>query len=90
MRVQECNESLQGNKNLFDYTHRGKYVYVHLEIIASLGDQLEMRSINYLMSDNSTYFFRYSYIANVGATWRRLLSCPGCHNGMRNKRYCLI
>ena len=31
-------------------------MYVHFEIIASLGNQPERRSMNYLMLGNSTFF----------------------------------
>ena len=49
MFVQECNELAQGKNNILCYTRQRDYVYDHFEIIASLGDQPERRSINFLM-----------------------------------------
>ena len=44
--IQECDEFAHGKNNIFYYMRQINYVYVHFKIIASLGDQPEMRSIN--------------------------------------------
>ena len=56
MFVQECSELSQGKNNVFYSMQENKNAHVHFEIIASLGDQPERRSINYLMLGNSTFF----------------------------------
>ena len=82
MFVQECSDLSQGKNNMFYSMQEKKNVHVHFEIIASLGDQPERRSINYLMLGNSTFFSRYRYAANVGSIWNHLPSCGYCHSKM--------
>jgi hypothetical protein len=84
MFVDECNELSNGTNNIFYYMKEQRNVVVHFELIASLGDQPERRSMNYLMLGNSTFSSRYGYAANVGAIWQYLPSCSTCHTNMRN------
>ena len=81
--INDCADLRNGKNNIFYYMREKRNIYVHFELIASLGDQPERRSMNYLMLGNSTYLSRYRYIANVGAIWRNLPCCVDCYNGMR-------
>ena len=83
--IKDCTDLRYGKDNIFYYMREKRNIHVHYELIASLGDQPERRSMNYLMLGNSTYLSRYRYIANVGAIWRNLPCCVDCYNGM--KRY---
>ena len=40
---------------------------VHFELLASLGDQPERRSMNFLMGGNSKVSARFGFIGNLGA-----------------------
>ena len=53
--LNECKDLATGVGNQFYSTHKKRNVYVHFEIIASLGDQPERRSMNYMMLGNSIY-----------------------------------
>ena len=82
--VQECIELSNGINNVFYYMQERRNVVVHFDIVTSLGDQPERRSMNYLMLGNSTFSLRYGYASNVGAIWQYLLLCSICHNAMEN------
>ena len=57
--LKELKDLCNGINNVFFSKNASKEVKVHLEIIASLGDQPERRNINYLMNGNSTFGKRY-------------------------------
>ena len=82
--IKECSELCSGKNNIVYCSRKNKNLHVHFEILASLGDQPERRSMNYLMLGNSTYSSRYGYAANVGAISRFLPPCDNCFTGMKN------
>ena len=53
-----------------------------MEIIYSLGDQPEHRSINYIITGNSLYCPRYGYACNYTEIIDIIPSCEECFNGM--------
>ena len=57
-------------------------VMVHFEIICSLRDQPERRSINYIMNGNSLYCPRYGYAYSYSEIIDSIPSCEECFNGM--------
>ena len=70
--IKDCTGLRNGKDNIFYYMRESRNIHVHYELIASLGDQPERRSMNYFMLGNSTYLSRYRYIAIVVAIWRNL------------------
>ena len=67
--VEECIKLSNGTNNNVYYMQEQRNMVVYFELIASLGDQPESRSMNYLMLENSAFSSRYGYAANVGAIW---------------------
>ena len=57
---------------------------VNFELIASLGDQPERRSMNYLVLGNSPFSSQYGYVANVGTIWQYLPSYYTHHKDIKN------
>ena len=53
-------------------------VQVHLEIIASLGDQPEKRSINKTILGNTSFISRFCYSENVKRIAQYLHPCVEC------------
>jgi len=84
--IMECKELASGRNNIIYCARRRRNVFVHFEVIASLGDQPERRSMNYMMLGNSTHSSRYGYAANIGAIAMYLPPCEKCFTGMKEKR----
>ena len=87
--IKECNDLCSGKNNIFYCSRRSKNLRVYFKIIASLGDQPERRSMNYIMLGNSTHSSRYGYTANVGVISRYLPPCDNCFAGMKKDMYYL-
>ncbi len=54
-------------KNYFYYAKTKSNIPVYLELFASLQDQPERRSCNYIMLENSTYSARWGYAIDLAA-----------------------
>ena len=72
-----------GKNNRFYSYKLQKFVNVHFEIMASLADQLERRSMNYMMLGNSTYSARFRYSCDIVSIINVLPSCDACLNNTR-------
>ena len=58
-------------------------VKVHFEIIASLADQPERRSMNKIMLGNSLFLSRFRYLGNLKKIGKYLPPCVDCLKSMR-------
>ena len=78
-RLREDIQKLSGVEPLKFYHHSVKQnVYVHLEILASLEDQLERRSLNYIALGNSMYTARWGYVLNASKAYNTIRACDSC------------
>ena len=82
----ECKELASGRNNIIYCARRRRNMFIRFEVITSLGDQPERRSMNYMMLGNSTHSSRYGYAANIGAIAMYLPPCEKCFTGMKEKR----
>ena len=82
--VNELIELGNGINNLFYCARRKKYVTVHFEIIASLGDQPERREMNYLIGGNGKFGARYLFSACIESMVDVLPPCKNCYEKLRN------
>ena len=76
--AKELEDLSNGRDNNFFCMRTKKWIKVHFEVIAFLGDQPERRSINKIMLGNSTFGARYLYTANITALARNLPMCSNC------------
>ena len=76
-----------GKIMFFIVLEKRRNLHVHFEIIASLGDQPERRSMNYMLLGNSTHFSRYQYSANVGAVSLYLPPCENYVAGIKEDKH---
>ena len=63
--IKECNDLSNGVDNIFYSMRKNTNICVQFEIISSLGDQPERRSMNYLMLVNSKHSFRFRFTVNM-------------------------
>ena len=82
--VEELLELGSGINNTFYSSIRKRYVTVHFELVASLGDQPERREINYLIGGNSKFGSHYLYSANIEALVNVLPPCSSCTEQLQN------
>ena len=76
--LNECKDLAGGKGNQFYSTHKKRNINVHFEIIASLGDQPERRSMNYMMLGNSIFCSRFRFSANLKEIYQHMPSCNRC------------
>ena len=80
--MNELNELEFRSSYLYYCKRLNKMVRVHFEIICSLGDQPERRSINYIMDVNSLYCPKYEYACNYTEIMDIITSFEECFDGM--------
>ena len=78
--ISELNELKSGSNNSFFSKKLNKFVKIHLELIASLGDQPERRNMNYMLNGNSNYCARYGYSCNMYEIKENLPLCEDCYH----------
>ena len=68
------------SRNGVEFYHGGlrKYVKVHFELLASLQDQPERRSVNYIMLGNSQYTASWRLMLDIAAVAKKIPACEGC------------
>jgi hypothetical protein len=79
-------EELRSGNTKFRVGKLGHEVYVFADIVASLQDQIERRSMNYMMLGGSTFSARWGYACNFNAIWNKLPSCVDCWNSLSSDR----
>ena len=84
MFVKESDDLSNGVNNTFYSMFLKRNIRVHFEIIASLGDQPERRSMNKMILGNSSFLSRFHYSANVKGIAKHLPPCVECLRLMRN------
>ena len=72
--LNECKDLAGGKGNQFYSTHKKRNINVHFEIIASLGDQPERRSMNYMMLGNSIFCSIFRFFANMKEIYQHMQS----------------
>ena len=82
--LKETMELSNGVNNTFYSMHLKRNVKVHFEIIASLADQPERRSMNKIMLGNSLFLSRFRYSGNLKKIGKFLPPCVDCLKSMRN------
>ena len=82
--VEELLELGSGINNSFYCSAKKRYITVHFEIIASLGDQPERREINYLIGGNGKFGAHYLFSADIDAIRNVLSPCRSCTEKLQN------
>ena len=81
--VQELKELASGTNNVFYSMFHKWRMYVHFNVIASLGEQPERRNMNYIIGGYSKFSVQFRYYGNIEATKSHVLPCKHCLKNLR-------
>ena len=73
--LKDCEDLRSGRNKIFYPMRQKKYIYIHFEVIVSLGDQLERREVNYMVQGNLKFSSRYRFVTDISSILEYVSVC---------------